>query len=241
MPNFQFSHAALVARAVGWLRNNRGCCPVFRELVSNRPGEIADAIGWHSGRSILIECKISRNDFQADKRKTFRQTPELGVGIERYYMTPPAMVDWDEVPNGWGLLEYDGRKVKGQLKSGQFKCDKQGEIEMLCSALRRTWLRLKPMEFHEFLKAVPGTMADPLYVVRARCEGPGDKRQADGLFGTVQQLNAAEEEPVVTTVTSMVDAIVEESVVDAHEKIAKAWNLPGPRSSKVPNSTEPRK
>src|SRR2546426_9205199 len=33
--------------------------------------------------SVLIECKISRSDFLADRDKPFRQKSELGLGCER--------------------------------------------------------------------------------------------------------------------------------------------------------------
>jgi hypothetical protein len=67
------THAELVARAVKWLSGTMRCNPVYAGLASC--GEIPDAIGWtskysHYG-SIVVECKTSRADFVADKRKYF--------------------------------------------------------------------------------------------------------------------------------------------------------------------------
>ncbi|KKK54365.1 hypothetical protein LCGC14_3085490, partial [marine sediment metagenome] len=65
--------------------------------------EIPDALGFASRKSTLIECKASRSDFLSDKKKSFRQKPDEGMGCLRYYLTPPGLVDPDELPENWGL------------------------------------------------------------------------------------------------------------------------------------------
>lgn len=97
------THGDLINRAVHWLRNSRGCSVVITQaaLVCF---EQPDAIGWTAhGRSILLECKASRADFHRDRHKWHRLTS--GMGSERYYLTPPAMVKPEEVYEGWGLME----------------------------------------------------------------------------------------------------------------------------------------
>ena len=60
----------------------------------------------------MIECKASRADFFADRKKPARQHPDvMGLGHGRYYMTPPNLVRADEVPEGWGLL-WAGKRVR---------------------------------------------------------------------------------------------------------------------------------
>ena len=54
----------------------------------------------------MVECKITRDDFLADRDKPFRQKPARGVGSERFYLTPPVLIKLEELPPGWGLLEY---------------------------------------------------------------------------------------------------------------------------------------
>jgi hypothetical protein len=66
--------------------------------------EIPDAIGWRSYESYLVECKTSRADFLADLKKPHRVNPDWGMGDRRYYMTPPDLVQPDELPEHWGLL-----------------------------------------------------------------------------------------------------------------------------------------
>ena len=97
------THPQLVALAVRWLRSYR--CGVVLSEQSCASGEVPDAIGWKRAcRSVVVECKITRADFLADRGKPFRFRPELGLGCERYYLTPTGLLDPGELPQGWGLL-----------------------------------------------------------------------------------------------------------------------------------------
>jgi hypothetical protein len=67
------THQQLCNRALLWLSGTRRCDPVFAGIASC--SEVPDAIGWsscyaHEG-STVIECKISRNDFYAERKKQF--------------------------------------------------------------------------------------------------------------------------------------------------------------------------
>jgi len=88
------THDDLVEIARNWLWNAKKgpegtgwkhvpCKVVLTELVSGM--EIPDAIGWHSGRSILIECKTSVSDFKADAKKLFRYAPEMARHRLRFH------------------------------------------------------------------------------------------------------------------------------------------------------------
>jgi hypothetical protein len=57
------------------------------------------------GRSVVVECKVSRADFLADANKPFRLKPEEGLGCERLYMAPQGIIPLEELPANWGLLE----------------------------------------------------------------------------------------------------------------------------------------
>ena len=84
------THAQLVEKAVQWLRAYR--CGVVLSEQACVSGEMPDAIGWKRAyHSVLVECKISRADFLADRDKPFRQKQELGLGCERFYLTPPSV------------------------------------------------------------------------------------------------------------------------------------------------------
>jgi len=168
-----FTHSALVDVAVKYLNGAGKCHAVLADLNMNM-GEIPDAIGWsYANHSTLIEVKVSRSDFHADKDKLWRQFPQKGMGRWRYYMVPKGMLspsDLDDfsvelgfVPNGWGLLEVDSAKrVRILRKSMDFK-DRhfKGEMKMMIGALRRVQIRLdKPL--HKFIGPVycPGGITE---------------------------------------------------------------------------------
>lgn len=148
------THAELVNRAGQWLRNSavvpcsfsRGgrrrvkCGVVLRELVTSA-SEIPDAIGWYLGGrfSILVECKISRADFLRDQKKWTRGEvgSEFGLGVYRYYLAPRGLLSVDEMPERWGLLESDGRRIIVSQLSGTFERSLVREMTMLWSECRR--------------------------------------------------------------------------------------------------------
>lgn len=115
-PAKAWSHADLTALAVKWLRrhqsaNGHGCNISMSELKSGWTGEIPDAIGFkllhpHS-ESVVVEVKVSRSDFLADKAKPHRV--QGGMGTYRYFMAPEGMISPDELPAGWGLLDVNSR------------------------------------------------------------------------------------------------------------------------------------
>lgn len=116
------SHDELVEVAKRWLAKSVGCGVVVTEMTS-ATSETPDAIGWHGKTSILIECKTSRADFHADKKKPFRLVPSIGVGAWRFFLAPKGILRPDDMPEGWGLIEWDGRRV---LRT--YRCPKQGDM-----------------------------------------------------------------------------------------------------------------
>ena len=64
----EHTHKDLVNIAEKWLI--RRCGFAFKELATIG-NEIPDAIGFKSTYTILIECKVNRNDFLNDKKKIF--------------------------------------------------------------------------------------------------------------------------------------------------------------------------
>jgi len=100
-------------------------------------GEEADAIGFSSNGSFLIECKASRSDFKSDKNKRFRQTPEMGMGTYRYYFCPWSMIQKWEIPHEWGLLWLKGKRVFNIKDAEPQKKSYGSEQRLLISAIRR--------------------------------------------------------------------------------------------------------
>jgi len=127
------THAILVKRARAWLFARYPV--IISDLMSGR--ETADVIGLGHGNSALIECKSSRADFLADRKKFFRRVPELGLGNLRYYLCPQGLIKSNEVPEHWGLLYCSGRRISIIQEPENLPKDHQAEISLVISILRR--------------------------------------------------------------------------------------------------------
>lgn len=149
-------HATLVRKAVEWLRREYRCGIVLSEQYC-ATGEVPDAIGWKGQcRSVVVECKVSRADFLADARKEFRLHPEDALGCERIYMAPPGIIERNELPAGWGLLECSRnavqlavKPVRRDLRSAE---GMKKEMNLLLASLRRVEVRIAPQSITDFLK-----------------------------------------------------------------------------------------
>lgn len=160
----KYSHDDLVEMARKWLWKK--CCIVVTEMsIAYGEGEIADAIGWdYCGWSIVIECKASRADFLKDRKKLSRTG--IGMGDAKYYLTPKGIISTDELPNGWGLLEFINKKrlpkVIRQAVENKETHPKYGrEISLLISCLRRIGglrdgISVKCYQFHSKNRATLG-------------------------------------------------------------------------------------
>lgn len=101
-------------------------------------GEIPDVLGFYgAGWTTLIEVKVSRADFLSDAKKPFRSYPSHGMGDYRYYLTPEGMLDVDELPSGWGLMEWRGKKLKVVKWGCKMEARKAHEMSVLLSLIRR--------------------------------------------------------------------------------------------------------
>jgi len=148
------THSQLITRAIAWLRSY-GCGIVLSEQACVS-GETPDAIGWKRRcRSVVVECKTSRADFFADLNKPFRKNGE-GLGCERFYMVPRGLVAAEEMPDGWGLLQCNGRKVEVVLRPPRHNhrtpTGLMNEMNLLLASLRRVEVRIEPQTITEFLK-----------------------------------------------------------------------------------------
>lgn len=105
------THAQLVVRAGKWLESI-GCGVVLTEPYGLQ--EIPDAFGYtyEGRRTYLVECKTSLSDFHAEKDKRCRQAGKAGLGVYRYYMSIPGLIDIDRLPPRWGLLHVYEKQVK---------------------------------------------------------------------------------------------------------------------------------
>jgi hypothetical protein len=148
------THAQLVEKAIHWLRRYR--CGVVLSEQACISGEMPDAIGWkRAHHSVLVECKITRSDFLADRGKPFRVKPEKGVGCERFYLTPLDLLRREELPPGWGLLELRRGRIEmihASAKDLRSAAGFRSEMNLLLASLRRVEVRVEPQSITDFLK-----------------------------------------------------------------------------------------
>lgn len=145
------THGELCLRADKWLQQ-QGFSVTLHDGFSawTTHGEQPDVIGWRDSVSCLIECKTSRADFHADKKKPFRERPDIGMGDWRFYLCTPGVIAVDDLPAGWGLLYCHPKKIQKVhgfppntmwVERRPFDGNKRSETMMLRSALRRFAVR----------------------------------------------------------------------------------------------------
>ncbi len=148
------THAQLVEKAIRWLRFYR--CGVVLSEQACVSGEMPDAIGWkRANHSVLVECKVTRPDFLADRAKPFRSKPERGIGCERFYLAPTGLIRKEELPTGWGLLELRGREIeiiRPSVRNLRSATGLRYEMNLLLASLRRVEVRIEPQSITDFLK-----------------------------------------------------------------------------------------
>lgn len=108
------SHSELNRIACKWLLS-LGCSIVLSELKTWGTFEIADAIGFKSSYSILVESKTSRANFLADKKKPWRMEPASGMGNYRLFLCQQGIIKPDDLPNKWGLIYSMGNKIRNGM------------------------------------------------------------------------------------------------------------------------------
>jgi len=102
-------HEQLCEKGLSWLKRN-GFAVAATNIWASGSRERVDCVGYRATCSAMIEAKISRSDFLADKKKPERI--KGGVGIYRFYITPKGLLSLHDLPDGWGLLEMHGRSVR---------------------------------------------------------------------------------------------------------------------------------
>ncbi|MGV8925034.1 MAG: adenylosuccinate synthase [Ewingella sp.] len=131
------THNELNAIAAKWLKrpssgNGPGCQVALTEVGGLYGGERADAFGYRwgfDGGSVVVESKVSRSDFLADRAKPHRNGTTAGMGTYRYYICPEGLITIDDLPQGWGLLWVNARghvKIKAGHVCAYLACGYRG-------------------------------------------------------------------------------------------------------------------
>lgn len=150
------NHKKLTEHAKFWLKSAKQCNPVFSEQGSKNIKEMPDAIGFKSDSCIIVECKTSKSDLNADHKKSFRESG--GLGDERYFCFTKKlyhelfyeMRDGECGKNtlfkkectfdfkGWGVIvcdEYGQIRQARDMKSGEFESNIMNERHFLRSRI----------------------------------------------------------------------------------------------------------
>lgn len=125
------THKELIEKGVNYLIQKSYYVVITELSTLNLSGEIPDIIGFDFEKSIVIECKVSLQDWKRDREKKFRKNPALGLGNYRYYLIPDTLLYKTKMMNeekkksllgNWGLLSYitlNPWNKKEELKQGR--------------------------------------------------------------------------------------------------------------------------
>lgn len=114
------------------------CSIVTTEIVTFA-SETPDVLGFaNDAKSVLLEAKISREDFKRDSKKSFRANPEEGMGDYRLYIAPKGLIKIEELPEKWGLIEVNEKdKCKIVKYAEKQPANKIREMYVLTSLIKR--------------------------------------------------------------------------------------------------------
>lgn len=146
-------HYSLCLEGAKWLRsrkNHEGWQSPWKYVwvEPGLVGENPDIWAYNGERTICVEVKVSHADFLADRRKWCRSDENARkVGSYRYYLAPRGVISPDELPEGWGLLEWDGTETRGRYNIARTVVaptvhkPTEGDLHIIGSLLRREKLR----------------------------------------------------------------------------------------------------
>lgn len=98
---------------------------------------------WALGawNTVIVEVKVSRSDFLADRKKRWRSDDAekacRQAGNLRWYLCPEGVIKPDELPEKWGLLYWDGKRILPIVAPRPFENTGMADMKILASILRR--------------------------------------------------------------------------------------------------------
>lgn len=186
------THNELNEIAAKWLKrplsgSGPGCQVALTEVGGLYGGERADAFGYRwgfEGGSIVVESKVSRSDFFADRAKPHRNGTTSGMGNYRYYICPEGLINIEDLPHGWGLL-WVNRRGHVKIKAGHICCQLSDGYRGRATAA--FWQHDADLRFElDMLAHALVRFGDP---EEAKTMVRGATREASRLAGEVSRLN----------------------------------------------------
>lgn len=110
--------------------------PVVLMEMRGSMNQEPDVLGFCSGPSYMVECKVSRSDFTSDKRKGFRNA-DTCVGNLRSYGCPEGLIEPEELPDEMGLIYITNSGIEQIEKPERQEANYEVERSIMYSALRQ--------------------------------------------------------------------------------------------------------
>lgn len=112
---YKVPHQTLVNIGAHWLRTKAPntylkCQFVVKEFLCQGTNEIPDIFGLRPYGHVLVEVKVSKRDFKAEFKKRCWRDQQERLGNYRYFLTPKDLITTSDLPQGWGLLQWNGGK-----------------------------------------------------------------------------------------------------------------------------------
>lgn len=118
--------------------------------------ENTDVWGYDGIYTAVIEVKTSHSDFLADSKKWCRSKEAKSMGCQagtfRWYLCPEGVIKPEELPDGWGLLYWDGKAVNRIVAPKENKDTWKADMRILYSILRREAF---PEQIYNYRKTNP--------------------------------------------------------------------------------------
>lgn len=107
--------------------------------INTYGAEQTDVWCWCGDLTAVIEVKTSHADFVNDGKKKCRseEYKDLQCGNLRWYLCPEGVIKAEELPDGWGLLYWNGREVYHVAAPKYVECTYKGDMRVIYSILRR--------------------------------------------------------------------------------------------------------
>lgn len=167
MSNTNSLHYELCRKCAAFLRNRKNIHSVNGpwlwaavELVT-QAAENCDIWATNGYESLVVEVKVSRTDFLRDRKKVhFRPGMERFLtGNFRYYLAPEGIINYEDLPEGYGLLTWDGKKISVTHKARRREASNSPDLAILCSILRREGIQPQTFDYRNTSQMGMGRIA----------------------------------------------------------------------------------
>ena len=139
------THYNLCLLGAKWLRIRKNCerfegrWKYVAVEVCVQACENPDIWAFNGWSTIVVEVKTSRSDFLNDRKKVWYQPghEHTLAGNYRYYLAPKGMLNSDDLPEGVGLLEWDGKEIVRTIRATRHEISNHADGIIMASILRR--------------------------------------------------------------------------------------------------------